>query len=75
MMDIYGGCMLVRWCMSRCVGVGMGSLPRICCVLVGDYVWKYPTNKNEVFLNLFVIVFMAFITGEMHEYVSLCWTS
>ena len=61
--------------MMRCLGVAIGSVPIVCCVGEVDCAWKSPRKMNVVSLNLFCIVFMAFITGGVYEYVSLCWTS
>ena len=75
MIDTYGGCMFRRWYMTRCFGVVIGSVPIVCWVRDVDCAWKSPKNMNVVSLNLFCIVFMAFITAGVHEYVSLCCTS
>ena len=32
----------VRWCISRCLGVGMGDTPMVCWVDTGACAWKSP---------------------------------
>ena len=61
--------------MMRYFGVVIGSVPIVCCVNEVDCAWKSPRKMNVVSVNLFFIVCMAFTTGGVHEYVSLCWTS
>ena len=65
--DLYGGCVLVIWCMSRCLGVGIGSVPMVCCVSSVDCAWKSPKIMNAVSGYLFDIVLMALVTGSMQE--------
>ena len=61
--------------MMRCLGVTIGSVPIVCCVVEVDWAWKSPRKINMVSLNLFRNVCMAFVIGGVHEYVSLCCTS
>ena len=73
--DEYGGDDVARKCITRCLGVGIGSVPRVCLVSADDCAWKSPIKVKDVSGKRFDMVAIALVIAGTQLKGSLCCTS